>query len=121
MQNDNTKMTLDEYQLAAARTMKSERGAMNRDGMACEGLGIAGEAGEVADLIKKALFHGHALDPVKLTKELGDVLWYVAALAQHIGVDLSQVAALNIAKLQARYPNGFSEADSQARKDLATK
>jgi NTP pyrophosphatase (non-canonical NTP hydrolase) len=109
--------SLNSYQEEAARTMTSERGAMNRDGLACEGMGIAGEAGEVADLLKKHLFHGHPLDKDKLVKELGDVLWYVAALASHLGVDLEEVARANIKKLEKRYPNGFSKADSQNRKD----
>jgi NTP pyrophosphatase (non-canonical NTP hydrolase) len=111
-------MTLDEYQRLAARTMTSERGAMNRNGVCGDALGLAGEAGEVTDLLKKHLFHGHELDRAKLAAELGDVLWYVSALATHLGVDLSDVAAGNIAKLQARYPQGFNEADSIARRDV---
>lgn len=74
------------------------------------GLGISGEAGEVSDIIKKVVGHGHELTPElkqKLSKELGDVLWYVAALADHLGFDLSSVANANIEKLKARYPNGF--------------
>jgi len=49
-------------------------------------LGLVGEAGEVADLIKKIKGHGHSPDPEKLIKELGDVLWYVAVL--HHALDL---------------------------------
>ncbi|MEM9450239.1 MAG: nucleoside triphosphate pyrophosphohydrolase family protein [Cyanobacteria bacterium P01_E01_bin.6] len=45
------------------------------------GLGITGESGEVADIIKKYIGHGHSLDRTSLIKELGDVLWYVAAIA----------------------------------------
>lgn len=101
---------MDKYQHEAMRT------AGNRtDDLACHALGVAGEAGEVADLFKKHLFHGHALDVGKATKELGDVLWYVAVLAQRIGVPLSEVADANVAKLRARYPDGFSSERSKNR------
>lgn len=42
-------------------------------------LGLAGESGEVTDLIKKYVFHGHPLDVAKVTKEAGDVMWYIAS------------------------------------------
>lgn len=72
------------------------------------GLGIAGESGEVADLLKKHLGHGHPLDTEKLAYELGDTLWYVAMLAWKAGYTLSEIATMNRAKLLARYPDGFS-------------
>lgn len=81
------------------------------------GLGIAGEAGEVADLIKKHVGHGHDLDRNKLVKELGDVLWYIAAIATLNGLSLADVAITNVAKLRLRYPEGFSEEASRNRKD----
>ena len=72
-------------------------------------LGITGEAGEVADLIKKHIFHGHDLDTDALIKEIGDVCWYVALLCTAIGVDMASVMEKNIEKLKTRYPEGFSE------------
>lgn len=78
-------------------------------------LGAAGEAGEIADYIKKVIFHGHDLDEDKLIKEIGDALWYLSQIAQVIGVPLEVIAEANIAKLQARYPEGFSETASQNR------
>jgi len=72
-------------------------------------LGITGEAGEVADMIKKHVFHGHGLDMDALVKEIGDVCWYVALLCTAIGVDLKSVMEKNIEKLTTRYPEGFSE------------
>jgi len=72
-------------------------------------LGITGEAGEVADMIKKHVFHGHDLDTDALVKEIGDVCWYVALLCTAIGVDLASVMEKNIKKLKTRYPEGFSE------------
>jgi hypothetical protein len=52
-------------------------------------LGLYGESGEVADLIKKSSFHGHELDNDKLIKELGDVCWYVAVSLDTVGHTLS--------------------------------
>ena len=75
-------------------------------------LGLTGEAGEVADLIKKFTFHGHDLDRDELVKELGDVCWYVALLCNAINVPLEEVMCNNIDKLKRRYPGGFSETAS---------
>lgn len=100
--------TFEQYARAAGRTM-------NNGSLAIWGLGIAGEAGEVADVIKKHLGHGHDLDTAQLTRELGDVLWYVAAIAKTIGVTLEEVARANIEKLQRRYPDGFDPERSKVR------
>jgi NTP pyrophosphatase (non-canonical NTP hydrolase) len=114
-------MSADEYQTLAARTL------IDGEGLALSGLdlmlvwnalGLAGEAGEAAELVKKAVLHGHGLDVDKLAKELGDVLWYVAALATTAGLSLGAIMAANIDKLQTRYPDGFAQADSIARVDV---
>ena len=106
---------LDEYQRLASRTA----GGFADDGEAlkCWALGLAGEAGEFANLIKKALYHGHDRNEtfIKAAEELGDVLWYLAAAADKIGLSLSQIAEANIAKLRLRYPDGFSEERSRQR------
>jgi NTP pyrophosphatase (non-canonical NTP hydrolase) len=106
---------LDEYQAEAERTGSAVPEFNGR--LALGGLGLTGEAGEVADLIKKHLFHGRALDRAQLVKELGDVLWYVAFTATTLGVPLSEVAAANVAKLRARFPSGFNHADAAAKRD----
>lgn len=80
-------------------------------------IGLASEAGEAADLLKKHLCFGLPLDRNKLTKELGDVLYYVAAVAHQYQIPLDRVAAENVAKLEARYPNGFSTEAAAARAD----
>lgn len=108
--------TLDEYQRLALRT--DDGNTVTDDQMTiCCGLGVAGEAGEVADLIKKWAFHGKPLDQDKLVKEMGDVLWYLSVLAARRGISLEDVARANIAKLRARYPKGFSHAAANARAD----
>lgn len=97
--------TFDEYQKRAALTaVYPHRGEMA--GLTYCTLGLAGEAGELANKVKKVLRDsGGVLSPetmVALVAELGDVLWYCAELAANLGLPLSAVAERNLAKLQAR-------------------
>jgi NTP pyrophosphatase (non-canonical NTP hydrolase) len=109
---------LRNYQNDALRTATvDEIWPLDPLGIALDALGISGEAGEVADLVKKYIGHGHALNREKVKKELVDVLWYVAVLAHRLGFTLEEVAAANVAKLRARYPEGFSTEASIARVD----
>lgn len=80
-------------------------------------LGLAGESGELLDLFKKWIFHGKPLDESHAKKELGDVLWYVAEIAHSMGWDLDEIMSMNIDKLRARYPEGFSTEMSNHRKE----
>jgi NTP pyrophosphatase (non-canonical NTP hydrolase) len=93
--------TLNQYQVEALRTIGSSD-------LPILALGVAGEAGEIADIVKKELGHGHPRDNERMAKEIGDVLWYLAALAEEYGYSLSTIATMNIAKLKARYPQGFT-------------
>jgi len=105
-------MELGEYERAAARTGKP-RGT--RDDLLLGAVGLAGESGEVADIVKKHVFHGHDLDTAHALEELGDILWYVAWTASALGSSLTAVAEANLRKLQKRYPDGFSETASRDR------
>lgn len=106
---------LDEYQQAAVRTAAKPDASDGDKPLAIMALGIAGEAGEVAEIVKKHIGHGHPMDRDKLCKELGDVLWYLAATAALMGMTLSEVATVNVEKLKKRYPEGFSHEASQTR------
>ena len=106
-------MQLNEYQQKSKRTLNSN--LVLEDQLTNYSLGIAGEAGEVADVIKKAVYHGHVLTPDKIKDELGDVLFYVAAVATALRINLEDIAVGNIEKLQRRYPDGFSEKASRER------
>jgi len=68
-------------------------------------LGLAGETGEVAEKVKKSIRDGN-LDVEGLKKELGDVLWYIAAIANDMGFDLSEIAQMNLDKLESRKNRG---------------
>lgn len=98
-------MNMNEYQKAALRTAKPH---MDVYAQLQEGaLGLCGEAGEVADYIKKATYQGHVMKTGRLVEEIGDVLWYAALLADAAGVGLDEVAQANVDKLWKRFPEGF--------------
>lgn len=103
-------MTINEYQKEALRTAG---GAVITNGV----LGLCGESGECADIVKKHLFQGHDLNKEHLAKELGDVAWYLAVSAYAIGYDLETVLQMNVDKLRNRYPDGFDSSLSQHRKE----
>jgi len=109
-------MRFDEYQALAHRTeapvvpyrfvepdlLRLVHGAM----------GLCTEAGEFQDQLKRSLYYGKPLDTVNLAEEVGDILWYVALIANTLGVKLEDIAAANIQKLKTRYPHAFN--DTQA-------
>lgn len=105
-------MHLDEYQQLAARTLGRDR--THEQQLANAALGLTGESGEVAEVIKKHLFHATPLDQDALAKELGDCLWYIGAFATVLGLSLDDIAQRNIDKLRKRYPEGF---DTERRRN----
>lgn len=82
-------------------------------------LGLVGEAGEVANKVKKIYRDkGGRIDPDTLTEleqELGDVLWYLAELATQLGLSLEEIAAKNIVKLNDRQKRGVIRGDGDNR------
>lgn len=108
-------MKINEYQKAAMRTASTTN---SKDLILNGSLGLCGESGEVADVVKKHLFQGHELNRDKIIKELGDVCWYIAITAEGLGVDLETVMQINIEKLMKRYPEGFEANKSINRKDV---
>lgn len=99
-------MDLSEYQRESRRTAEYPREAW----LAYPALGLAGEAGEVAEHAKKAIRDdsGKVSDERRaaMSKELGDVLWYIAQLATELDLDLDQIAKQNLEKLFSRQQRG---------------
>lgn len=81
-------------------------------------LGIAGEAGEIVDIIKKGVIYDKPGTSDVLLKECGDLLWYMAIMLDEFGSDFETVMMMNIKKLKERYPKGFTKEAAIARKDL---
>ncbi len=105
-------LCLDEYQALALRTSTSvSTGPMSA---VYASLKLCGEAGEVAEIVgKRWRNHGVSAgkqyadgDKLRLAYELGDVLWYLSALANDIGYPLSRIAAMNLLKLDDRERRG---------------
>lgn len=107
-------MTLDQYQASAARTTNTKLN--DRECLLDAAAGLAEEAGEILGLVRKHAYQTHDLNREKLTSELGDALWCLAMTARFAGVSLEDVAAANVAKLNARYPSGYSDAASRERR-----
>lgn len=107
-------MNLDEYQLGVLRTANS--GLTVKDARLNAALGL-GEAGEVQNIVKKEIFHGHPEDRDAIKKELGDTLYYVAWQAFTYGFPLEEIAQSNLDKLSKRYPEGFDSERSINRTD----
>ena len=106
-------MLINEYQKLALRTANPDLDYTQKlvDGV----MGLNGEAGECADIVKKFLFQNHDFDRQHFAKELGDVAWYLALCANAIDYNLETIFQMNIDKLKARYPDGFDSELSKNR------
>ena len=69
-------------------------------------LGIAGESGEIVDLIKKKVIYSAPIDPNDLEEEIGDLFWYIAIVCRETGTNFESIMDVNIEKLRKRYPDG---------------
>ncbi len=102
-------MDFTEYQRLAQRTSNTRLAV---DKLFNGALGLSGESGEVADLVKKYMYQGHTLNDAEIINECGDVLWYIAEIATAFNVSLEDIAVRNIEKLKKRYPDGFDSTRS---------
>lgn len=103
-------MTPNEYQREASKTIPTNifnlNSRVDKDALINVALGLCGESGEFADILKKHCYQGHQLDSDHLAKELGDILWYVSLGASGLGLSLETIMRMNINKLRKRYPEG---------------
>ena len=105
-------MQIDEYQAFAARTINRKRSTQEIQLHALHGL--CAEVGEIHGLFQK-YFQGHNFTADDLRKEIGDCIWMAAELCTVNGWSLESICRENIAKLERRYPDGFSEERSRNR------
>lgn len=80
-------------------------------------MGLAGESGEVTDLIKKHWAYDKMLNESALREELGDVMFYVVGMLNVLGWTLEDILQENMTKLKLRYPKGYSDDDAIAQAD----
>lgn len=99
----NVEFAMQEYQAFVNRGVILDDDSQ-RERLLLGALGLAGEAGEVIDHIKKHVFHGKPLDRAAVILELGDSLWYFTVILRALGITWDEVIDGNIEKLTARYP-----------------
>lgn len=104
MEQTKREMTMNEYQSLALET------AMYPQPIIYPTLGLTGEAGEVADKVKKVLRDNNSQfttdKKIEIAKEIGDVLWYCATLSHDLGYTLEDIARINYEKLHSRQERG---------------
>jgi NTP pyrophosphatase (non-canonical NTP hydrolase) len=106
-------MTFEEYQKFVEKYLINKN-----SGLAYPALGLCGEAGEVAEKVKKIIRDKNgeiAGSEDELVKELGDVLWYAARLSMELGVTLETVAEKNVEKLKGRMERGTVQGNGDER------
>ncbi|KRM68680.1 nucleoside triphosphate pyrophosphohydrolase family protein [Apilactobacillus ozensis] len=88
-------MNFEEYQKEANKTLIGDEQVLTN----CA-LGLASETGQLVDLVKKYTFHGEEMSKEQLTKEMGDVLWYLSQVAEWNDINFDDVAKYNIQRLR---------------------
>ena len=99
-------MNLLDYQDYVEKLASQHSTATEKDRLLTSVLGLNGEAGECADLVKKHIYHGKPLDKEELTLEMSDVMWYMAFLCNTLEITIQDVINKNVEKLQKRYSTG---------------
>ena len=112
--NATDPLTLNDYQRMARRTAGTKQ---KSDKMEEALFGLAGEVGELCDHYKKFKHQGYELKYDHMAEETGDVMWYLAEIADALGLTLEDIARRNIDKLLKRYPDGFDPERSINREE----
>jgi NTP pyrophosphatase (non-canonical NTP hydrolase) len=82
-------------------------------------VGLAGEVGELSQLLERWVYYGQSLSVPDVEEEVGDCLWYLALLCTAVGIQMERVMEGNLAKLKARFPHKFTE-EAAANRDPAS-
>jgi len=110
MSKEGVNSDLKEYQSLCRATAKKFETSEKE--ILTWGLGIAGEAGDVASCIKKTFAHDND-QRAGIRENIGDALWYAAMICNFFGWDMQEVLDENVAKLKKRFPNGFTIQDAK--------
>lgn len=109
-------MKFSEYQTRSYVNIQPHEN--NKDEVLNWSIGLSEEVGETLNHIKHQYWGKEAINHVAISKELGDILWYLSALCTSLGINLETVAKLNLAKLEYRYGNKFTNEKSKLRHTL---
>lgn len=100
-------MRIKEYQDAARIAVQSHDN--EKDEISHWVIGLTEEAGEVASLVKHKYYNNDEVSLERIAEELGDTLWYIAAICNGLHISMEKVAELNCAKLANRYDGEYSD------------
>jgi NTP pyrophosphatase (non-canonical NTP hydrolase) len=117
----HTMLTLTEYVAHVLRTESRDPTLSGQDAerrLLHSAIGLATEAGETLDVMKKRLFYDMPLDKINLIEELGDIAWYWALACDALEISPQEVLERNVAKLRLRYPDRF-DPERAAHRDLS--
>lgn len=109
-----TSIVYEKFVLARFKTFPRAADSLNH-----AAIGIAGEAGELLDAVKKHWAYNKPLDVPNIIEELGDLEFYMQAMRSLLNLSREEIIAANITKLEKRFPNGYSDEAAQARADKA--
>jgi len=110
MPDQKINSSLNEYQSLCQRSAKKFDNP--KEEILTWGLGIAGEAGDIASCIKKTFAHDND-QRAGIRENIGDTLWYAATICNFFGWNMQEVLEENVEKLKKRFPNGFTIQDAQ--------
>lgn len=110
-------LALEKYYPDAAGWKDRQGRVSHHTGLVISALGIAGEAGEAIDLIKKHMESGKPIDRARLAFELGDVLHYVVKTALLAGINPDTLIPDHLNKLHTRFGDGYSDSKLVAQRD----
>jgi NTP pyrophosphatase (non-canonical NTP hydrolase) len=101
------KITIEKYQELSKRTNVDLGSLLNNNLHMI--MGISTESGEIVDVFKKHLAYSKEIDYINIKEEIGDLMFYIVNMCNINGWDLREILDTNIAKLEARYPEKFTE------------
>ena len=104
-----------QYEEALARLMATGRNGLTTLRLLHAAMGLATEAGEFLDALKKHIFYGKPIDPVNLIEEIGDSSWYERIGCDALGVAYLEMLLRNVNKLRSRFPDKFDESQALDR------
>ncbi len=111
-------MNIVDYQDYVEKLASPQSVETEKDRLLTSALGLAGEAGECADLVKKHIYHGKEFKREDFIKELSDVMWYMAFACNTLGITIQDVIDVNVEKLNSRYKDGkFTLEEFKAKED----
>ena len=106
-------MEINEYSELSQRTIPENRSDHFEHGI----IGVCTEAGELADIIKRNLYYGTAIDIANLKEEIGDIMWYLNIIVVSKNLSWGEILEGNVNKLAKRYPQKFDEHYARTRLD----